>query len=374
MARPRIGFLGPAPLTNGYTAAGRFLRHLTGLHDPWPAVIQIPLPSHPEIVRAITSDQIDYGIIAVENTLDGIIIESIRELERLFESDPPLRPWVCWEELLAIRHLLINRSGRLGDIRRIATHPSAQRQCSRFLHALQQALGASLEITPVKSTGDGARMAAEEPHVAALASQEAMQAFAGALRTVDLSGRVEGRLIWQDLETLTDFRNGLTRFWVLSTKTMPGVPASRVSIPIHDPRGNISGTEDHHLQKTCFLLNLPDQPGFMHRALGAFASREINVAAVYPYPRLERSFEYLYFVEIEGHGDDPLVVEAQQQVNEGMTHLPLHQRACIRLGSYPNTTFLHRHPALGTSFLPRAAAALRSTHRWNQAPSITAAH
>ena len=202
-------------------------------------------------------------------------------------------------------------------------------------------------------------MAAEQPHVAALASQEALDHFGGALRQVDLTDRAGGRLHWEDVECLTDFRNGLTRFWVLGGRTMPLVPESRVSIPVLDGAGHIRGTDDHHLQKTCFLLNLTDQPGFMHRALGAFASREINVAVIHPYPRLGRAFEYLFFLEIEGHGDEPLVVEAQQQINQGMAHLPLHQRPCIRLGSYPNTPFLHRYPAFREAFMSRAAACLR---------------
>ncbi len=370
MAQPRIGFLGPAPLTNGYTAAGRFLTHLTGAQDPWSEVSPLALPSHPDVLRALTTGAVDYGVIAVENTLDGIIIESIRELERLFEAGPEVRPWICWEELLSIRHLFINQTGRLTDIARIATHPSAQRQCSRFLDALQKMLGTKIEVTPVKSTGDGARLAAENPTVATLASQEALDHFDGRLREIELTESIAStELSWEDPTCLTDFRNGLTRFWVLSRQTMPMVPHSRVTIPVQH-EGKLLRTEDHQLQKTCFLFNLPDQPGFMHRALGAFASREINVAVIYPYPRLERAFEYLYFVEIEGHGDDPMVVEAQQQINAGLTHLPLNQRACIRLGSYPNTPFLHRHPQHRAAFLSQASSLLRSVHTAGAEPAI----
>ena len=133
MTRQRIGFLAPAPLTNGYTAAVRFAAHLTGEPPGISTRMELrPLKTHADIVQAAAAGEIDYGVIAVENTLDGIIIESIRELERLFESERERRPYICWEELLPIRHLLINRSG---DLRGRAPHRQP-RQCAAAMFAI----------------------------------------------------------------------------------------------------------------------------------------------------------------------------------------------------------------------------------------------
>ena len=351
MTPQRIGFLAPAPLTNGYTAAVRFAAHLTGDPHGIERLTACEMKSHADIIQAAAAGDIDYGVIAVENTLDGIIIESIRELERLFETERTRRPYICWEELLPIRHLLINRSGSLSDVRRIASHASALRQCSRFLSALQKALP-GVEITQALSTGQGVKEALDDPAVAAMASPEALEHHGAELREVNLAGT---SVDWPDPHSLTDFRHGLTRFWVLGPQPMPAIapPENRIRVTQRDQLAQITGTVDHHVQKTCYLLNLPDTAGAMHRALGAFASRGISVAVLYPYPRLERAFEYLFFAEIEGHCDDPLVVEAEREINNRHASRPVHERPCILLGSYPNTPLLHRHPTQREAFRRR---------------------
>ncbi|HEX2750805.1 MAG TPA: prephenate dehydratase domain-containing protein, partial [Verrucomicrobiales bacterium] len=275
---------------------------------------------------------------------------SIRELERLFETERERRPYICWEELLPIRHLLINRSGRFGDIRRIASHASALRQCSRFLSAVQRALP-GVEITQALSTGQGVKEALGDSSVAAMASPEALEHHGSELRAVDLEEARKAGLEWSDPHTLTDFSQGFTRFWILGPRPAPMIPPpdNRIRVTQRDQLAQITGTRDHHLQKTCYLLNLPDSAGAMHRALGAFASRGISVAVLYPYPRLQRTFEYLFFAEIEGHCDDLLVAEAEREINDRHVSRPIHERPCILLGSYPNTPLLNRHP------VPRAA-------------------
>jgi len=351
MSTPRIGFLAPAPLTNGYTAAVRFAAHLTGNARGMEKLTGCEMKSHADIIQAAAASDIEYGVIAVENTLDGIIIESIRELERLFETARPRRPYICWEELLPIRHLLINRSGRMTDVRRIASHASALRQCSRFLAAVQKARP-GVEITQALSTGQGVKEALADPAVAAMASPEALEHHGDELREVSLNG---SGVDWPDAQGLTDFRQGFTRFWVLGPQPMPAIPPphNRIRVTQRDQLAQITGTVDHHVQKTCYLLNLPDTAGAMHRALGAFAKRGISVAVLYPYPRLERTFEYLFFAEIEGHCDDPLVAEAEKEINDRHASRPVHERPCILLGSYPNTPLLHRHPQHREAFEKR---------------------
>ena len=365
MPAPRIGFLAPAPLTNGYTAAARFAAHHAGRPDGIRAFDPVPLKSHAAIVQAAAAGEIDFGVIAVENTLDGIIVESIRELERLFEGDRPSHPFITWEELLPIRHLLISQSGDFGKIRRIASHASALRQCSRFLAAVQRAVP-DMEFVQALSTGDGVQQALADPATAAMASPEALDYHAPGLREVDLSAAVgSGLLAWDQPDALTDVRGGLTRFWILGPQPMSPLSDARIRVTQRDQLAQITGTEDHNLQKTCYLLNLADQPGALHHALGAFASRQINIACVFPYPRLGRQFEYLYFVEIEGHAADPLVAEAELALNQSTLALPVHQRPCILLGSYPNTALMHRYPQHRGHF---RAAQYPSGMLWHDAP------
>jgi chorismate mutase / prephenate dehydratase len=353
----RIGFLAPAPLTNGYTAARRFAAHLTGARDGLSRMTMVPLKSHAQIIQAASDGVIDYGVIAVENTLDGIIIESIRELERLFEAERTHRPFVCWEELLPIRHVLINQSGRFEDVQRIASHASALRQCSQFLNAVHRARP-DVEIVSALSTGQGVTDALADPHLAAMASPEALEHHAPHLRPVDLG---HPDLAWPHPDWITDFRSGLTRFWVLGPEAMPTGLGKRIVVRQRNQLAEVIGTREHEPQKTCYLLNLRDEAGALHRALGAFARRQISVACLFPYPRLDRVFEYLYFVEIEGHCNDLLVVEAENEINTGVLGRPTHELTCILLGSYPNTSLFQAHPAHRDAF---RAAHYPTDFRW----------
>ncbi len=341
--RPTIGFLGPAPLTNGCTAATRFAAHLTGSAEPWTVAQAVEFRTHPDIVQAQAAGEIDYGVIAVENTLDGTIIESIRELQRLFEDDRERRTHVCWEELLPIRHLLLSQTGRAEDVRRIYSHPSALRQCSRFLQALQRKRP-EIEITPVTSTGQGAKEAAADATVAGIGPAEALTHYEGRLREIT-AGQMDAAfsLGLPQTERLTDFGNGLTRFWVVGARTMPKA-MEMIRVKVRDSGGQVTGTQDRSLQKTCCLLNLPDRPGSLHETVGKFAKHRLQLSVIYPYPRAEKTFEYMFFAEIEGHETDDAMRQAVGELNEGTAYLPENRRPCIVLGSFPNTTLLQQHP------------------------------
>src|SRR6478735_12687867 len=111
---PRIGFLRPARLTNGYTAAARFAAHSSGQKDGIDtAFTPVPFASHAEVIAAQARGDIEFGVIAIENTLDGIIVESVKDLERIFETPAVRRTYVVWEELLPIQHFLMTQSGSL---------------------------------------------------------------------------------------------------------------------------------------------------------------------------------------------------------------------------------------------------------------------
>ena len=122
-------------------------------------------------------------------------------------------------------------------------------------------------------------------------------------------------------------------------------PENRIRVTQRDQLAQITGTVDHHLQKTCYLLNLPDTAGShaprvrrlrqpRHQRRRALSlSTDSNAPSI-----------YLFFAEIEGHCNDPLVAEAEREINDRHATRPVHERPCILLGSYPNTPLLHRHP------------------------------
>jgi len=349
-ASPRIGFLGPAPLTNGSTVAARFAAHLTGRADGATACEMRGYDTHQEVIDAKARGEVDYGIIAVENTLDSFITESIREIERLFEQDLPTRPHLCWEELLPIRHLFIHQTGDLRQVTKIASHQSALRQCSRFLRAVRKAFP-HIEIVQAKSTGAAVQDALANPGVAAIASEEAAAATAGKLIEVNLdAARQNNALEWDDPQWITDFRNGMTRFWVLGDAPMQQIHGRSFMTTVKDSAGQIVGTVDHSWQKTCVLLNLPNKRGTLHEALRVFDKHGTFLSIIHPYPRLMVSFEYLFFAEVEGHCDDPSIKAAVAELNRHHMNHNERERPCIVLGSYPNTILLNQHRAQRDAF------------------------
>ena len=348
--RPRIGFLGPAPLTNGSTVATRFAAHLAGRAAGAEDCEMRGYETHQEVIDAKARGEIDYGIIAVENTLDSLITESIREIERLFEQDLPTRPHVCWEELLPIRHLFIHQTGDLSQVAKIASHQSALRQCSRFLAAVRKAFP-NIEIVQSKSTGAAVQDALNHPGVAALASPEAMASTSGKLVEIDIEkARAHSGLLWDDTQWITDFKNGMTRFWVLGDAPMQQIKGRSFMTTVKDSAGQIVATVDHPWQKTCVLLNLPNKRGTLHEALRVFDKHGTFLSIIHPYPRLMVSFEYLFFAEVEGHCDDPSIVAAVAELNYHHMNHNERERPCIVLGSYPNTILLNQHRSQREAF------------------------
>ena len=333
--KPRIGFLRPARLTNGYTAASRFAAHFSGRVDGMDAAFTpVPFASHAEIIAAQARGDIEFGVIAIENTLDGIIVESVKDLERLFEptqSREPRRTFVVWEELLPIQHFLMTQSGNLDGVEAIRSHHSALRQCSKVLQRLKDHL--NIRVEQAESTGAATVEAAADPTLAAIASREALEVYAGKLSAVDLAKLERDHQLGLEQTTrLSDYSNGFTRFWILGAEQH-----------IRETEGALLNGTTKSLNKTCFLLNLPNETGTLHEALRLIREQHIFLSIIYPFPRVERDFEYMFFVEVEGHIHDAAMREVMDTLNATFPQRPATPPSCVWLGSFPNTELLKQH-------------------------------
>lgn len=338
----RIGFLGPELLTNGYTAASRFAAHACGKMNALETDFKaVPFDTHPEIIAAHARGDIDFGVVAIENTLDGIIVESVKELERLFETSNQRRTFVVWEELLPIQHFLMSQSGTLIGVEEIHSHQSALRQCSKVLHRIQSHLG--IELIPSKSTGFAVAVAAQEPNKAAIGPKEGLDVYPDRLKAVNLATlEAEHDLGLEQTERLSDFANGYTRFWIVGEQSQ-----MKEMAPIQ-----VDGSPKN-LNRTCFLLSLPNETGTLHDALSVIRERGIFLSIIYPFPRVERDFEYMFFVEVEGHYHDAAVHEVMDTLNAKFPQRHDSPPSCVWLGSFPNTSWLKMNP----SYLPEFRAA-----------------
>lgn len=244
------------------------------------AVATLPCHAFEGIFAAVESGEADYGVLPVENSLAGSIN---RAYDLLLDHD--LRVW--GEVLLRVRHNLLAPPGAtLDQITTVRSHPQALAQCERWLN--QRGLKA---VTWYDTAGSARELAEHpEPGVAAIASRLAAETYALDV----LAAGIE------------DLQWNFTRFFVVG-RGDPPIAAKA---------------------KTSLVFAVSHDPGSLYACLGEFATRGINLTKIESRPRRNRPWHYVFYLDFEGHWQDP----ACQQALVGL----LARAAFVKLlGSYP---------------------------------------
>ena len=250
----RIAYLGPEG-TFSHEAALRKFGELASLGG---------VPSITDVFAAVEGGKSKLGIVPVENTTEGVITET---LDALAEFDVT----ICAESVLRISQNLLSRSGCLEDVRRVVSHPQPLAQCRRWLDGhLPDA-----ERLETASTAIAARLAAEDDATAAIGSSVAAGVYS--LHVVESS--------------IEDRRDNSTRFLVIG-KYQP--PAS----------GN-------DLTSVVFTIR-KDEAGGLHRLIEPMARLGVNLTSIQLRPFKGKPWEYLFFLDLEGHHTEAAVTEALQ--------------------------------------------------------------
>lgn len=248
----------------------------------WGAVEVLPCTSLREVFEAVAAGRADRSVVPVENSQAG----SINETYDLLLSHTL---FITGELDLRIRHCLLALPGEtLETIRNVYSHPQALAQCEEFLRARR------LEAVPAYDTAGSAKMVAEQ-HLrgaAAIAGRGAAQIYGL-------------EVLAEHIETNPA---NYTKFLSLATQ-----PAPR-----SDPC------------KTSIVFTTQNIPGALYRALGAFATRALNLTKLESRPRREVPWEYLFYVDFEGHQDDAPVAAALAELSQVCTFVRV-------LGSYPKS-------------------------------------
>jgi chorismate mutase/prephenate dehydratase len=235
--------------------------------------------SIPAVFEEVRRGRADYGVVPVENTTEGIVSHT---LDMFIESDLKINA----EILLEISHDLLSLSGKMDDIDKVLSHPQALAQCR---HWLEENLP-DVPLVDASSTAMAARLASEDSSIAAIASEIAASLYG--LRIVK--------------PNIQDSTNNLTRFLVVGRN-----PTARTG---HD--------------KTSVMFIVADEPGILYRMLKPFSKRDINLSKIESRPIKTKAWEYVFFLDLEGHVEDASVSEALKEL-----------RGCCRslkvLGSYP---------------------------------------
>ncbi len=228
----------------------------------------IPCKSFDEVFKAVHEGNVPFGIVPVENSLEGSIG---RVYDLLLDSDVKVSGEI---EIRIIHCLIANPETSLELIKKVYSHPQAIAQCHGFLEHL------GCELIPAYDTAGSVKMIKEKQITDG-------GAVAGA-RAAEIYGM---KIIAHKIE---DNPNNFTRFFVLSKQDSP-----------------YSGKD-----KTSIVFSLKHKPGLLYKALAEFAVRNINLTKIESRPTRQKLWEYNFYLDFDGHREDEVVQEALENLEK----------------------------------------------------------
>ena len=265
----RVAYLGPHGTFSEAAVFQRFGQATEGL----------PADSIDSVFSSVESGAANYGLMPVENSTEGAIG---RTLDLLLNSNLK----ICGEVLLQVHQCLLSNENDLSLIRKVYSHPQSFGQCQAWLNAhLPHA-----ERITASSNADAARLATEESFAAAVAGTQAAEHF----KLKVLAPNIED-----------DARN-TTRFLVVGKQDV--APSGR--------------------DKTSLAMSTTNRPGAMHDLLTPLANNGVSMTKMESRPSRTGLWEYVFYVDIEGHQSDAKVATALAQLKQIAAFVKV-------LGSYP---------------------------------------
>jgi len=239
----------------------------------------------------VESGRATYGVVPVENAFEGAVTPTLD----LF-ADMERNIFICAEVQLSIHNHLFSYAESLDDIEVVISHPQPLGQCRNWLAShLPKA-----QMMDSSSTIRGARMVDEAKESGSGALDWKKCAVVGPYSIVDQSGLP---LMQRNIE---DFHDNTTRFFVIGQHDSPA-----------------SGED-----KTSLVMSIKDEPGVLNHLLAAFAERNIGLTRIESRPSKKKLWEYVFFVDVQGHRDDEAVTAAIADIEKTGAFVKV-------LGSYP---------------------------------------
>lgn len=268
------------PLSIAYLGPEGTFSQLATLKHFGHAARTVACSSIDEAFRLVESRGLDYVVAPVENSTEGAVG---RTLDLMVTS--PLK--ICGEVVLRIHHHLLRKVEGLDGIRRVYAHAQALAQCHEWLN---KNLPEAVERVSVASNAEAARLAAEDEGAAAIAGQAAAERYA----LLKLAPNIE------------DEPNNTTRFLVLGLQDV-----------------GVTGQD-----KTSVVVSAPNRPGAVHHLLAPIAGNGVSMSKFESRPSRAGLWDYVFFIDMEGHRDDANVRQALAGLAECTSFVKV-------LGSYP---------------------------------------
>ncbi|BFU95163.1 MAG: P-protein [Includes: Chorismate mutase; Prephenate dehydratase] [Nitrospira sp.] len=239
----------------------------------------IPVHSIKEVFSEVERGRANFGVVPIENTTEGVVNHT---LDMFIDSNL----LIYGEVLQEVSHHLLSKSGTPEEIKKISSHPHAIAQCRNWLETHMP----HVPVSEVASTARAAELCLEDPSIAAIASQLAAELYGLKI----IKSRIEDNL------------NNFTRFLVLSQRA----------------------PERTGKDKTSLMLSIKDKVGALYDLLRPFASHGISMTKIESRPSRRKAWEYIFFVDIEGHIEEDRVKKAVEDITGRCLFMKV-------LGSYP---------------------------------------
>jgi chorismate mutase/prephenate dehydratase len=266
-----VAYLGP-PATHTHLAC---LKHFGS------SVRAVSEENLQDVFEAVAKEEASFGVVPIENSIEGSVD---RTLDFLIEFDVKI-----WAEIyLRVSHDLLSRTGWAGEIQTIYSHPQALGQCREWLRKNFP----HVPLMETASTAKAASLAGEDASAAAIATSLAASLYG--LKVI--ASQIEDHL------------QNFTPFLILGRK--------------------IAGRTGK--DKTSILFSIPHVPGSLFRILQTLSERGINLTKIESRPMRGKSWEYLFFVDFEGHAEDPEVEGMMKNLSSNVLFMKT-------FGSYPRS-------------------------------------
>ncbi len=239
----------------------------------------VPVSTIGDVFREVETGRVDYGVVPVENTTEGVVNYT---LDMFLESD--LR--IVGEVVIPIKLNLLSTASGLENIKTVYSHRHALAQCKEWLRKnLPQA-----SLIETESTAKACELVMELEDAGAIASEVA--AYTYHLNIL--------------AENIQDNPNNYTRFLVIGKRWMK-------------PTGK---------DKTSIIFAVKDEAGALYKALESFYRYGVNLTKIVSRPSKKKVWDYVFFVDLEGHAEEENVKKALELLQERSQMVKV-------LGSYP---------------------------------------
>jgi chorismate mutase/prephenate dehydratase len=268
------------PLRIAYMGPEATFSHLASLKRFGSSVEHVACDNMAEVFSRVEGGDCDYGVVPIENSIEGVVTHT---MDLLVDSDLK----ICSQVLLDVTHHLMSKTAALAQIREVYSHPQVLGQCRQWLMKNMP----KAHLIPVVSTTKAAQMVAGKKNAACIASKIAASLY--------------GLTVLKN--NIQDSTHNITRFLVIAAMDVPPTGKDRTSV----------------------VFSIKDKVGALHAMLTPFMRNKINLTKIESRPSKKKAWDYYFFVDCEGHQQDPRVARALSQL-EGMC------KFLKILGSYPD--------------------------------------